>query len=70
MDHVLRSRIAPVRFMFSRVGRIVVKPREGAEAQDVWDAAIEADAEDVNSNPDESTREIEVCLVIQYEVGG
>jgi len=56
--------------MFSRVGRIVVKPREGAEAQDVWDAAIEADAEDVNSNPDESTREIEVCLVIQYEVGG
>ncbi|KAF8326369.1 transcriptional regulator TACO1-like protein [Cantharellus anzutake] len=54
------SRIAPVRFMFSRVGRIVVKPRDGAQVQDVWDAAIEAGAEDVNTNPDESTREVEV----------
>jgi len=50
--------------MFSRVGRIVVKPREDAEAQDVWEAAIEAGAEDINSNPDESTCEVEVCRVI------
>ena len=64
--HALRSWIAPVRFMFSRVGRIVLKPREGAEAQDVWDAAIDAGAEDINSNPDESTREVEVSPVINF----
>ena len=55
--------------MFSRVGRIVVKPREDAEAQDVWEAAIEAGAEDVNSNPDESTCEVEVCRVIDSGIG-
>ncbi|KAF9513012.1 hypothetical protein BS47DRAFT_1382648 [Hydnum rufescens UP504] len=54
------ARFAPVRFMFSRVGRITLTPREGADPQHVWDAAIDAGAEDVNSNPEESTREMEV----------
>jgi transcriptional/translational regulatory protein YebC/TACO1 len=48
--------------MFSRVGRITLTPREGADLQHVWDAAIDAGAEDVNSNPEESTREMEVSL--------
>jgi transcriptional/translational regulatory protein YebC/TACO1 len=50
--------------MFSRIGRITLTPREGADPQDVWDAAIDAGAEDVNSNPDESTREMEVRSII------
>jgi len=54
------ARFAPVRFMFSRIGRITLTLRDGADPQHVWDAAIDAGAEDVNSNPDESTREMEV----------
>lgn len=46
--------------MFKKVGRITLTPRDGADPQDVWDAAIEAGAEDVDANPDETTREMEV----------
>ncbi|KAB5593616.1 Transcriptional regulator [Ceratobasidium theobromae] len=41
------ARLAPVAYLFSRSGQIRLTPAEGASFEVVWDAAVDAGAEDV-----------------------
>jgi translational activator of cytochrome c oxidase 1 len=52
--------MAPVAYMFSRKGRINLSLREGATFEDLWEAAVEGGAEDVNL-AESNESDIEVC---------
>lgn len=51
--------MAPVAYMFSRKGRINLSLREGSTFEDLWEAAVEGGAEDVNPAENDQS-EIEV----------
>ncbi|KAG8905988.1 hypothetical protein FRB99_007845 [Tulasnella sp. 403] len=42
------GRVAPVAYAFKQIGKLVVRPRQGATYEEIWEHAVNAGAQDLN----------------------